>query len=65
MRRTPPGFFMANNPIYRPEDFFFFGTFAPERRASFKAIATACLRLVTLLPLPDFRAPRLCSFITL
>jgi hypothetical protein len=56
---------MANSPIYRLEDFFFFGTLAPERRASFKAMPTACLRLVTFLPLPELKEPRLCSFITL
>ena len=44
---------------------FFLGIFAPAWRASLKAIATACLRLVTLRPLPDLSFPRLCSFITL
>jgi len=35
------------------------GTFAPFRRASDRPIATACLRLVTLLPLlPLFNVPR-------
>jgi hypothetical protein len=43
---------------------FFFGIFAPDFLASFKAIATACLRLVTFLPLPDLSVPSLCSFIT-
>ena len=33
--------------VYEP---FFFGTFAPSRRASLKPIAMACLRLVTFLP---------------
>src|SRR5256884_3001009 len=50
------------------EDFFddfFFGILAPERRASLKAMATACLRLLTFLPLPDFSFPSLCSFMTL
>src|SRR5712671_3886844 len=28
-------------------------------------MATACLRLLTFLPLPDFRVPSLCSFMTL
>ncbi len=45
-------------------DFFFLGIFAPAFRASLRAIATACLRLVTFLPLPDFKEPCLCSFIT-
>jgi hypothetical protein len=35
------------------------GTLAPERRASDKPIAIACLRLLTLRPLPDFNLPRL------
>ena len=43
----------------------FFGIFAPDLRASLKAIATACLRLFTFFPLPDFSLPCLCSFITL
>ena len=34
------------------------GTLAPERRASERPIATACLRLFTLRPLPDFSLPR-------
>ena len=47
------------------EDFFFFGTLAPALRASLNATATACLRLLTFLPLPDFNVPSLYSFITL
>lgn len=47
------------------DDDFFFGIFAPDFRASLKAIATACLRLLTLFPLPDFSLPCLCSFMTL
>jgi len=34
------------------------GTFAPLRRASFRPIAIACLRLRTLRPDPLFRLPR-------
>ena len=34
------------------------GTFAPERLASERPIAIACLRLFTLRPLPDFNFPR-------
>jgi len=45
--------------------FFFLGTFAPDFRASLRAIATACLRLFTFFPLPDFSVPCLCSFMTL
>jgi hypothetical protein len=41
---------------------FFLGTFAPDFRASLRAMATACLRLFTFLPLPDLSLP---SFITL
>jgi hypothetical protein len=44
---------------------FFFGILAPERRASLKAMATACLRLFTFLPLLDLSLPCLCSFMTL
>ena len=44
---------------------FFFGIFAPDFRASLRAIATACFRLLTFLPLPDFSVPLLCSFMTL
>ena len=40
-------------------------TSAPDLRASLSAIATACFRLLTFLPLPDFNVPLLCSFITL
>ena len=43
---------------------FFFGTFAPERRASDRPIAMACLRLFTFLPdRPLFSVPRLRSCI--
>src|ERR1700687_2351101 len=35
---------------------FFFGTFAPFLRASERPMAIACLRLVTLPPLPPFPA---------
>ena len=45
--------------------FFFLGTLAPDFRASLRAIATACLRLFTFLPLPDLNVPCLCSFMTL
>jgi hypothetical protein len=42
----------------------FFGTFAPERRASDKPIAMACLRLFTFLPERPLRnVPRLRSCI--
>src|SRR5205823_11975186 len=40
-------------------DDFFLGMRAPDLRASLSATATACLRLVTFLPLPDFRLPSL------
>lgn len=50
--------------IARRQDLDFFGIFAPDFRASFRAIATACFRLVTFLPLPDFSVPSLCSCIT-
>ena len=44
---------------------FLRGTFAPERRASDKPIAIACLRLFTFLPLrPLFSLPRLNSCIS-
>ena len=43
---------------------FFLGMRAPDLRASLNAIATACLRLVTFLPLPDFRVPCFFSCIT-
>lgn len=43
---------------------FFFGIFAPDFRASLSAIATACLRLFTLLRPPDFNVPSLYSSIT-
>jgi hypothetical protein len=41
------------------------GTLAPDSLASLSAIATACLRLVTLSPELDLSFPCLCSFITL
>ena len=44
---------------------FFLGIFAPDRRASLSAMATACLRLFTFLPLPDFSFPCFFSFMTL
>ena len=45
--------------------FFFGGTFAPASRASEIAIAIACLRLVTFLPLPPLlNVPRFFSRIT-
>jgi hypothetical protein len=56
----------------RPEDLrddfllddFFFGTFAPDLRASERPIAIACLRLLTFLPLfPLLSVPRLRSCI--
>jgi hypothetical protein len=46
------------------EDDFFFGTFAPERRASESPMAMACLRLFTFLPeLPLLSVPCLRSCI--
>jgi hypothetical protein len=44
---------------------FFLGIFAPDFRASLRAIATACFLLVTFLPLPDLSVPSFFSFITL
>ena len=44
---------------------FFFGIRAPALRASLRATATACLRLVTFFPLLDFKVPSLNSCITL
>src|SRR4051812_29599500 len=45
--------------MWRHLDFFFFGTFAPDFRASERPIAMACLRLVTFLPeRPLFSVPR-------
>jgi len=41
------------------------GIFAPDLRASLNAMATACFRLVTFLPLPDLSVPSFFSFITL
>lgn len=46
-----------------PDDFFL-GILAPACRASLRATATACLRLVTFFPLPDFSVPSLYSCIT-
>src|SRR6185437_3288674 len=44
---------------------FFAGTFLPDRRASDRPIAIACLRLFTFLPLrPILRRPRLNSCIS-
>jgi len=40
------------------------GTLAPERRASDRPMAMACLRLVTFFPLPLFSLPRLNSRIS-
>lgn len=37
----------------------FLGTFAPFSRASLKAMAIACLRLLTFCPDPLFNVPRL------
>ena len=45
--------------------FFFLGIFAPDFRASLRAIAMACFRLFTLWPLPDLRVPCFFSLITL
>ena len=50
---------------HQPLEDLFLGTFAPDLRASLSAIATACLRLFTFLPLPDLSFPSLCSFMTL
>lgn len=44
---------------------FFFGTFLPERRASERPMAIACLGFVTLFPVPVFSLPRLNSCISL
>ncbi len=45
--------------------FFLRGTLAPERRASDKPMAIACLRLVTFLPLrPLFNLPLFIAFIS-
>jgi|SRR5579871_119065 len=55
---------MSDPPRHYYDDFFL-GILAPERRASLKATATACLRLFTLLPLLDFSLPCLYSFMTL
>jgi len=43
---------------------FFLGILAPASRASLRAMATACLRLVTFLRPPDFSVPCLYSCIT-
>jgi hypothetical protein len=53
-RRSPPNYDLL----------FFFGILAPDFRASLSAIATACLRLFTLLRPPDFNVPSLYSCIT-
>ena len=46
------------------QDFFFFGIFAPDLRASLSAMATACLRLVTFfLERPLRNVPALRFFI--
>jgi len=48
--------------FFRAPDRFFFGTFAPDSRASDKPIATACLRLLTFAPeRPLFSLPRFIS----
>ena len=46
-------------------ELFLGGIFAPEERASFKAIAIACLRLFTFFPEEDFSVPLLNSSMTL
>lgn len=44
---------------------FFFGTFAPERRASDRPMAIACFRLFTFFPLrPLFNVPLFIAFIS-
>jgi hypothetical protein len=55
----------AGDATHRAKGYvFFFGTFAPARRASDNPIATACLRLVTFFPeLPLRNVPRLRSCI--
>src|ERR1044071_2166941 len=45
-------------------DDFFLGIRAPALRASLNATATACFRLETFFPLPDFRVPCLYSCMT-
>ena len=50
-------------PACLPADFP--GTFSPSSLASDRAIAMACLREVTFLPLPLFNVPRFLSRITL
>src|ERR1044071_7387894 len=61
-RRLDYRFFVALRPPLREP--FFLGTLAPERRASDKPMAIACLRLFTRLPeLPLFSVPRLRSCI--
>jgi len=50
---------------FEGQEGFFRGILAPAFRASLSAIATACLRLLTLPPLPDLRSPSLYSFMTL
>ena len=46
-------------------ELFLGGIFAPEERASFKAMAIACLRLFTFFPEEDFSVPLLNSSMTL
>jgi hypothetical protein len=46
-------------------DFFLGATFAPDLRASLKAMATACFRFFTLARPPDFNWPCLYSRMTL
>ena len=46
-------------------ELLFFGILAPDFRASLRAMAIACFRLLTLCPLPDFNVPSWCSFMTL
>ena len=47
---------LAHPGIYFFFAAFFFGTFAPARRASDNPIAIACLRLFTFLPEPPLRS---------
>jgi len=64
-----PGALMAEDERYDTYRFdflafFFFGTFAPARRASDRPMAIACFLLLTFLPdLPDLRVPALRSCI--
>src|SRR5215831_8973144 len=43
-------FFFRERDFRDRVNFFFFGTFAPDRRASERPMAIACLRLLTFLP---------------